>query len=519
MDYGYFINSITNQLIVKKLICKRSLSPIIKRAGACLLLAVVVFVSCNDSDNDEEDIKSPVFSGYAKNLKAYSGNNRAKLTFEIGDDPVNYFVVSWNNGSSSDTISKDKAKSGVIETIIDGLSEGAHTFEILAYDEKENPAVASVLIQVKVYGGQYLASLQNREIKDLTFIYGKDPIIDWYSARDGEVALDLNYTDEAGEPRDLRITNDQNATVLPAYHQNTSLEYRSLYLPVKTCIDTFYSTSVTIPPPTYYASVATKKIIEKSGLVSQVVSQSASDIYEDVEYSTLRFQDQENKPLSIFILRADLTDDKITLSTLMPNNGTDFGLQIVKAMAECRDNAGEQVIAAVNGDFFEWSPVAGRPIGPVFVNGTMIQGYDGDGRSYFAIRNDGKPQVGVFSEVPETGYRDLRDVIGGRERLVAVGANTSLGGTREPRTMVGYTDDDVVYLVVVDGRNSAYSAGMTLTGLSDVMQSLGVLEAINLDGGGSSTMVLKEDGAFNVVNTCSDGSPRAVANSLAIVAK
>lgn len=236
---------------MKKLICKRSLSPIIKRAGFCLLLAIVVFVSCNDSDNKEEGIENQVFNGYAKNLESRPGHNRVQLSFEIANDQVDYFVVSWDHGSSSDTISKGEAQSGIIETIIDGLSEGSHTFKILAYDEKNNPAVASVLIQVKVYGEQYIASLQNRAVKDLTFIYGKDPVMDWSAARNGEIALDIYYTNETGNPDTLRIPETQQSVTIPGYVQNTTIKYRSLYLPVKTCIDTFYSPVVTLPPLTY----------------------------------------------------------------------------------------------------------------------------------------------------------------------------------------------------------------------------------------------------------------------------
>ena len=45
-------------------------------------------------------------------------------------------------------------------------------------------------------------------------------------------------------------------------------------------------------------------------------------------------------------------------------------------------------------------------------------------------------------------------------------------------------------LVVVDGRSPGYSAGVTLTGLAQIMGDLGATTAYNLDGGGSSTMVL-----------------------------
>jgi exopolysaccharide biosynthesis protein len=62
-------------------------------------------------------------------------------------------------------------------------------------------------------------------------------------------------------------------------------------------------------------------------------------------------------------------------------------------------------------------------------------------------------------------------------------------------------------IVVVDGRRPAYSAGLTLGQLADEMIHLGCAEAINLDGGGSSTLVMRDvkSGKFSVVNRPSDG--------------
>jgi len=74
-------------------------------------------------------------------------------------------------------------------------------------------------------------------------------------------------------------------------------------------------------------------------------------------------------------------------------------------------------------------------------------------------------------------------------------------------------------MTVVDGRNANYSVGIPISGLVAIMNSLQVYGAINLDGGGSSTMVLKRDADFEVVNRYSDANPRRVANGLAIIQK
>ncbi|MEH0152816.1 phosphodiester glycosidase family protein [Limibacter armeniacum] len=60
---------------------------------------------------------------------------------------------------------------------------------------------------------------------------------------------------------------------------------------------------------------------------------------------------------------------------------------------------------------------------------------------------------------------------------------------RHPRTAIGYTADGKVILLVVDGRQAGFATGVTMPELAAVMESLGAMGAINLDGGGSSSMV------------------------------
>ncbi|MGB0101940.1 MAG: phosphodiester glycosidase family protein [Nocardioides sp.] len=86
-----------------------------------------------------------------------------------------------------------------------------------------------------------------------------------------------------------------------------------------------------------------------------------------------------------------------------------------------------------------------------------------------------------------------------------------------PRTAVGVdSDTGEVLLLVVDGRSSR-SRGYTMVELADLMVDLGADEALNLDGGGSSTMVGRNrKGAFAVLNKPSDGQQRRVANAISV---
>jgi hypothetical protein len=82
--------------------------------------------------------------------------------------------------------------------------------------------------------------------------------------------------------------------------------------------------------------------------------------------------------------------------------------------------------------------------------------------------------------------------------------------TRHPRTGVGYSEDkNTLYLMVVDGR-STESIGMDYHHMSDFFKFVGAWNAMNLDGGGSSTFVVRN----SVMNDPSDGDERTVANSM-----
>jgi len=82
---------------------------------------------------------------------------------------------------------------------------------------------------------------------------------------------------------------------------------------------------------------------------------------------------------------------------------------------------------------------------------------------------------------------------------------------RNPRTLAGITDIGTLLLVTVDGRRPGYSAGMSLPEAARLMKSLGARDALNLDGGGSTAMVIRG----RVVNRPSDpGGERAVGSGV-----
>lgn len=82
---------------------------------------------------------------------------------------------------------------------------------------------------------------------------------------------------------------------------------------------------------------------------------------------------------------------------------------------------------------------------------------------------------------------------------------------RAPRTLIGQKEDKTVVMVVVDGR-TAYSRGVNIYQSADIMFRLGCKWAFNLDGGGSSEMIVND----NIVNHPSDGRERRIGTAFVV---
>ncbi len=110
---------------------------------------------------------------------------------------------------------------------------------------------------------------------------------------------------------------------------------------------------------------------------------------------------------------------------------------------------------------------------------------------------------------------NITQMVGGNVYLVADGAVVSQGDmARHPRTMMGYTKDKKqIIFCVFDGRATT-SAGGIYYELADIMIYAGAHWAINIDGGGSSTMYVQNLG---IMNSPSDGKERAVSNGSYLV--
>ncbi|MGZ0713155.1 phosphodiester glycosidase family protein (plasmid) [Coraliomargarita sp. W4R53] len=235
-------------------------------------------------------------------------------------------------------------------------------------------------------------------------------------------------------------------------------------------------------------------------------------------------------------------DTAITISTVTTGSGAetltyyvadivvDDATQLRSAFA--KDQFGENIIEntstiaaehdailAINGDYYGF-----RDTGIVIRNGVAYR--DEGAREGLAFYTDG--HVEVYDETTTSAEQLLEvgvwNTLSFGPAIVEDGAvlsgiddaevdtnvgNHSIQG-EQPRTAVGVIDENRYVFVVVDGRDTGYSRGATLTELAQIMTGLGVETAYNIDGGGSSTMYF--NGA--VINQPSNDGERGTSDIL-----
>ncbi|SFR11007.1 phosphodiester glycosidase family protein [Desulfoscipio geothermicus] len=159
------------------------------------------------------------------------------------------------------------------------------------------------------------------------------------------------------------------------------------------------------------------------------------------------------------------------------------------------------------------------PIGNTVVNGKLVGGFKPSHKDLFfaGVDNEGELLGGIFYEKdalmqhrPVAGVSFVPALIKNRKPLPIP---EKWQHKKEPRTIIGEYGNDDLILIVVDGRQSDWSSGVTLEHLQIKLIELGVIEAYNLDGGGSSAFVFNGE----VLNRPSDGKERPVATNIVVM--
>ena len=208
---------------------------------------------------------------------------------------------------------------------------------------------------------------------------------------------------------------------------------------------------------------------------------------------------------------ADVTvSDASDLKTALANNT--YGRNITDTTSDMAES--NNAVLAINGDYY-----GARQSGYVIRNGKLYRDTSGN-RDALVIQKNGEFK---FVSESETSASELLQegalqvfsfgpvLLNNGE--ISVGENDEVGMAMasNPRTAIGYLGNNHYVFVVSDGRTSE-SAGLSLYELASFMKELGVKDAYNLDGGGSSTMVFKGEITNNPTTSGRSGEERAVSD-------
>ncbi len=268
-----------------------------------------------------------------------------------------------------------------------------------------------------------------------------------------------------------------------------------------------------------------------NGYIAHVKSDKTYAVADGVDVLEMGFIANDGLAIQMFLFRIAL-NDKITVRTTLPDDKDKVGKgqTIMKQLEAMQKNrpAGKRVLGGTNADFFNMSTFV--PYGICYRNGVGVKTtFDRNDCNVFVVSKDNTAYCMTDAEFKQWNKADVSEAVCGRSTLLLRGgeqmdqsSSTMAPGNLEPRTCIGVSQDGKeVYLMVVDGRNFHYSNGADLYDLMDLMSACGAWDALNLDGGGSSTFIARmpESGDLELRNWPTDngGVMRSVVTGLAIV--
>ena len=161
-----------------------------------------------------------------------------------------------------------------------------------------------------------------------------------------------------------------------------------------------------------------------------------------------------------------------------------------------------------------------NPSGVNILNGVVISDHEGKG-PVFVIYKDGTPAIEKRLVVED--YPNIKVAVSGFSIVAKDGKSTFKDKSLAPRTAYGISADKrYIYILAVDGRQKDWSMGMTCQEAGEWLLAAGASDAINMDGGGSTTLIYWDEKAKKMVSLCrhtKSGYERLVGSSLGIFIK
>ena len=288
-------------------------------------------------------------------------------------------------------------------------------------------------------------------------------------------------------------------------------------------------------------------------VLDRKTSTIAPGVTQDTVYARML---RDGNQMVYYVLKADISRDDVNVYVnYKDNQWEEWGMsKLSDQMAAAQEihsdpDSGRYienytVVAGVNGDYYEMSN--GKPLYAFGMEGHLRQvpgdrynpNNPGVGFPFFAVLDSGKQAVCYPQyawNTSDSGWnwvtQHTKELIGGDPVLVnidgsgnpfvdAINYGYDNQNDLNARTAIGVNQNfSQVIMVVVDGKQLPFSRGASMGDLGTIMVNEGCYYAMNLDGGGSSTMITKAEGSndLEIVNKPCDGYERIISSSLMIV--
>lgn len=237
----------------------------------------------------------------------------------------------------------------------------------------------------------------------------------------------------------------------------------------------------------------------------------------------------ESLPTKLFIMDVRLSDRVTVLATTAEDDNASIKAtkeeqtaiapisKQLEAMQANRQNI--NVLGGVNADFYLIKR-SNMVKGAMYRGSECLKGDIDEGENLFLVLKDGSAHCMTAEEYLALDKSLIAEAVSGRQMLLNDGVAQSDDTHLEPRTAVGVTKSGKrLFILVGDGRRKEYSNGLSYADMAQIFKSLGAYDALNLDGGGSSSFCLSVgDGKFAPINRPSDRvGERFVPNGIAVV--
>lgn len=207
-----------------------------------VLFSLFLLTSCEDfMDRHKEYMEGGeiIYAPKPDTISFIAGKERILFRCRAYNSPnVKSVNVYWNDGLDSLIIPVTfNAGLDSIEQVIENMAEKSYTFNVCMVDNFNHRSL-TVTDFGSAYGDAYVATLNNRRIKEVT-LSDKGATIDWYSAPEGLVRNEVRYTRNDGSKAVAVMPKEAYSVTCADVQAGSFVEYRSLFIPEEEAIDTF----------------------------------------------------------------------------------------------------------------------------------------------------------------------------------------------------------------------------------------------------------------------------------------